>query len=143
MVSRMVAAGIPVCGHLGLTPQSVHALGGFRVQGRGEAAAERLKRDALALQEAGAYMIVLEMVPGVLAEQVTQALSIPTIGIGAGNQTSGQVLVMYDLLGMNLDFSPKFLKRYAHLGDTIADALARYKAELESREFPGPEHTFQ
>ena len=117
LVRRMVEAGIPVVGHLGLTPQSVHAFGGFRVQGRGEEAADRLMADALALQDAGAFMIVLEMVPAELAARVTEALSIPTIGIGAGAQTSGQVLVIYDLLGLNNDFKPRFVKHYASLED--------------------------
>lgn len=143
LVSRMVSAGIPVCGHLGLTPQSVHALGGYRVQGRGDEAGERLLEDALALQEAGAYMIVLEMVPAPLAARVTEALSIPTIGIGAGDVTSGQVLVIYDLLGLNTDFKPKFLKHFASLEETIIDALTTYREEVEARTFPGPEHTFK
>lgn len=143
LVQRMVEAGIPVVGHLGLTPQSVHAFGGFRVQGRGEEAADRLLADALALQEAGAFMIVLEMVPAELAARVTEALSIPTIGIGAGSQTSGQVLVIYDLLGLNNDFKPRFVKHYASLEDVVTDALSNYREEVESRAFPAEEHSFQ
>ncbi len=143
LVKRLVTAGVPVCGHLGLTPQSVHAMGGFRVQGRGDDAAKRLIEDALALQDAGAYMVVLEMIPAPLAAQVTEALEIPTIGIGAGNQTSGQVLVIYDMLGMNTDFTPKFLKCYANLEQEIEGALKQYKQEVVERTYPGPEHSFE
>ncbi len=142
MVHRMVEAGIPVVGHLGLTPQSVHAFGGYRVQGRDDAAAERLLADARALQDAGIYMLVLEMVPAELAHRVTELLSIPTIGIGAGNQTSGQVLVIQDLLGMNTDFQPRFVKRFAHLEDTIVDALSAYGDEVQSRAFPDDDHAY-
>ncbi len=138
----MVDIGIPVMGHLGLTPQSVHKLGGYSVQGRGDAGPQLL-HDALALQEAGVYAIVLEMVPADLAIEVTQALRIPTIGIGAGNGTSGQVLVGYDMLGLNDGFSPKFLKRYANLADTVREATAAYIAEVGDRSFPGPEHSFK
>lgn len=141
-VRAMSDMGIPVMGHLGLTPQSVHKLGGYSVQGRGDAA-EALLDDALALQEAGAYAIVLEMVPAELAARVTEALRIPTIGIGAGNQTSGQVLVCYDLLGLNEGFSPKFLKRYAQLAETVRDATRAYISEVRERSFPGPEHSFK
>lgn len=143
LVRRLTQAGVPVCGHLGLTPQSVHAMGGYRVQGRGEDASARLMRDALALQDAGAFMIVLEMIPAPLAKEVTEALSIPTIGIGAGNSTDGQVLVIYDLLGMNLDFNPKFLKRFANLDEVITEALSTYKREVVERTFPGIDHTFE
>ena len=143
LVRRLADAGVPVCGHLGLTPQSVHAFGGYRVQGRGDEAATRLIEDAQALQEAGAFMIVLEMVPAPLAAQVTESLQIPTIGIGAGNQTSGQVLVLYDLLGLNSSFTPRFVKRYAELEGTVVEALSQYKEELEQRSFPGDEHSFE
>ena len=142
LVDRLTGAGIPVCGHLGLTPQSVHALGGFRVQGRGDEAAERLVSDARALQDAGAYMIVLELVPTPLAARVTEALSIPTIGIGAGSATSGQVLVLHDMLGLNSDFVPKFVKHYADLEGRVVGALESYKREVEAREFPDPDHSF-
>lgn len=142
MVRRMTQAGIPVCGHLGLTPQSVHAFGGFHVQARSEEAGERLLQDALALQEAGAFMVVLEMVPSELAKRVTQALSIPTIGIGAGVHTSGQVLVIYDLLGLNQDFRPKFLKHFANLEDVVVAALNAYRAEVEAATYPDPDHSF-
>lgn len=143
LVARMVEAGIPVCGHLGLTPQSVHALGGFRLQGRGDEAAARLKRDALALQEAGAFMIVLEMVPAPLAAEVTEALEIPTIGIGAGPQTSGQVLVLQDMLGMNTDFKPRFVKHFASLEAIVTEALVAYRDEVTARTFPDEAHSFQ
>ncbi len=142
MVRRMTEAGIPVCGHLGLTPQSVHAFGGFRVQGKSDEAAQRLIADARALQEAGAYMLVLELVPTDLASRVTEELSIPTIGIGAGNQTSGQVLVIYDLLGLNTDFKPKFLKHYASLEETVVGALSQYREEVGARSYPDEEHSF-
>ncbi len=142
LVERMSQAGIPVVGHLGLTPQSVHAFGGYRVQGRGDEAATQLLADARALQEAGAYMLVLEMVPADLAAKVTEALSIPTIGIGAGNQTSGQVLVIQDLLGMNSDFKPKFVKRFAALEETIVDALSAYGDEVRHRAFPDDDHSY-
>lgn len=142
MVKRMSAAGIPVVGHLGLTPQSVHAFGGFHVQAREEAAAEQLINDALALQEAGIFMLVLEMVPAALARRVTEALTIPTIGIGAGSDTSGQVLVIYDLLGLNTSFRPKFLKHFAELEATVIDALKAYKSEVEARSYPDDDHSF-
>lgn len=142
LVSRMVEAGIPVVGHLGLTPQSVHAFGGFRVQARSEEAGEQLLRDAVALQEAGAHMIVFEMVPAELAARITQTLEIPTIGIGAGSQTSGQVLVLQDLLGLNLDFKPRFVKHFLTLEEDVVDALGRYRDEVESRTFPSDEHSF-
>jgi 3-methyl-2-oxobutanoate hydroxymethyltransferase len=141
-VRRLVDAGIPVCGHLGLTPQSFHTLSGYRVQGKGDDAAQRMIDDALALQDAGAYMIVLEMVPAALGKRVTEALVIPIIGIGAGVHTSGQVLVMYDLLGLNDSFKPKFLKRYAELGLTVEQALTAYREEVEARAFPDDAHSF-
>ena len=143
LVCRLTQAGVPVCGHLGLTPQSVHAFGGFGVQGRGEEAGEQVLADARALQEAGAFMIVLEMIPTPLAARVTEALEVPTIGIGAGNGTDGQVLVLYDLLGLNLSFKPRFAKRYEELEGVVVEALRRYKDEVEQREFPGTEHSFE
>jgi 3-methyl-2-oxobutanoate hydroxymethyltransferase len=142
-VAFLVERGIPVCAHLGLTPQSVHALGGYRIQGRTDAAAAQLLADARALQDAGASMLVLELIPAPVAVSVTEALRIPTIGIGAGNQTSGQVLVCYDLLGLNEGFSPKFLKRYAQLAETVRDATRAYISEVRERSFPGPEHSFK
>ena len=142
-VRRLVGAGIPVMGHVGLTPQSVHAMGGFKVQGRDNESAERILQDALALQEAGAYAIVLEAIPCELAGQITARLDIPTIGIGAGVGCDGQVLVCYDMLGMNPDFQPKFLKQYAALHDTIVEAAETFAKEVRAGEFPGPEHSFK
>jgi len=142
LVKRLTEAGVPVMGHLGLTPQSVHQLGGFKVQGRNAEAAKRLLEDARGLQEAGAYALVLEMVPAVLAKEVTEALTIPTIGIGAGAHTDGQVLVSYDLLGMNEDFKPRFLKTYANLFETITEAVESYCEEVKAGEFPSDEHAF-
>jgi 3-methyl-2-oxobutanoate hydroxymethyltransferase len=142
MIERMVRGGIPVVGHLGLTPQSVHAFGGFRVQAKSDEAAARLLADARALQDAGAYMLVLEMVPAQLAKRVTEELSIPTIGIGAGVHTSGQVLVIYDLLGLNLDFTPRFLKHYACLEETVTAALRDYHEDVQNRRFPTDDHSF-
>lgn len=141
-VERIVRAGIPVMGHIGLTPQSVHAMGGFKVQGKSAEAAQRLLRDAQAIESAGAYAIVLEGMPIELARVITKSLSIPTIGIGAGVECDGQVLVIYDLLGMNLAFKPKFVKRYVELGRTIPEAVRRFKLEIAEGEFPGEQHTF-
>ena len=140
-VTVLTRAGIPVCAHLGLTPQSVFALGGYRVQGRTPEAAERLIADALALQEAGATMLVLEMVPAALADEVTRRLSIPTIGIGAGVGCSGQIQVAHDLLGLYTAFLPKHAKRYAHLYDTMVEALATYAGDVREGRFPGEEHS--
>lgn len=142
-IARIVEAGIPVVGHVGLTPQSVHAMGGFRVQGRSDDAADRLVRDALAVQEAGAFCVVLEGMPMDVAAEVTAALDIPTIGIGAGPHCDGQVLVCYDLLGFDLSFTPRFLKRYAELETTITEALSSYRDEVRTGAFPGPEHAFK
>jgi 3-methyl-2-oxobutanoate hydroxymethyltransferase len=142
LVEKMTSQGIPVVGHLGLTPQSVHKFGGYRVQGRGEEAGDELLEDAKALETAGVFMLVLEMVPKELARQVTEALSIPTIGIGAGNGTSGQVLVLQDLLGMNQSFKPKFLKNFADLEKTVTEALSTYRDEVRQRVYPGDEHSF-
>jgi 3-methyl-2-oxobutanoate hydroxymethyltransferase len=141
-VERLVAAGIPVMGHLGLTPQSVHALGGYRVQGREEEAAERLRREAAALEGAGCFSLVLELVPGPLAAAVSQALSIPTIGIGAGAGCDGQVLVLPDALGMNPGFSPRFLKRFADLHGAALEGARAYVREVREGSYPAPEHTF-
>jgi len=141
-VEKIVQAGIPVVGHIGLTPQSVNALGGWRVQGRGDAAAEQLLHDAHAIEEAGAFALVLEMVPAELAAEVTQALRIPTIGIGAGRSCDGQVLVCNDLLGFDMSFSPKFLKRFAELQAPMTQAVSAYIDEVRSGAFPGPEHSF-
>lgn len=138
----IVRSGIPVQGHIGLTPQSINVLGGFRVQGRTAPAARALLDDALALEEAGCFSIVLESVPDRLAAYITERLSIPTIGIGAGAGTSGQVLVIHDLLGLYDRLSPKFAKRYAELGEAMASAILAYRSEVESRAFPAREHGY-
>lgn len=135
-VMRIVRAGIPVVGHVGLTPQSVHALGGFKVQGRGASGAEKVIADALAIEQAGAFCVVLEAIPPDVAEEVTQALSIPTIGIGAGAGCDGQVLVCTDLLGLARGHQPKFAKRFAELGDAAVAAIGTYVAEVRSGAFP-------
>ncbi|MBX9244676.1 3-methyl-2-oxobutanoate hydroxymethyltransferase [Actinotalea ferrariae] len=140
-VRLLTGAGIPVMGHLGFTPQSENVLGGKRVQGRGEGAAERLSADALALQEAGAFAIVLEMVPAPIAAQVTEILSVPTIGIGAGPQCDGQVLVWPDMAGLS-DWSPRFAKRYGRLREALTDATRAYLEDVRSGGFPGEEHSF-
>ncbi len=141
-VRAIVGAGIPVMGHLGLTPQAVHQLGGFRAQGRSAAAARRLMEDALLLQEAGCFALVLEAIPQRLAALVSQRLEIPTIGIGAGAGCDGQVLVTHDLLGLFDRFTPKFVKRYADFHAQMARAFAQYKQEVEKGLFPQEEHTF-
>jgi len=136
MIKRMTEVGIPVMGHLGLTPQSVHQLGGYRIQGRTNAAAEQLKADARALQDAGCYAIVLEGIPATLAAEVTNLLDIPTIGIGAGGACDGQVLVLYDLLGLDNRFNPKFLKKYADLHTGVVGALGAFADEVRDGAFP-------
>jgi 3-methyl-2-oxobutanoate hydroxymethyltransferase len=135
--------GIPVCAHLGLTPQSVDALGGFKVQGRTDAAAEKLINDAKALEQAGASLLVMECVPAALAKKVTQQLSIPTIGIGAGADCDAQVLVLHDMLGLNVDFKPKFVKNFLQetQGDVL-EALSLYAEQVKQRKFPTAEHSF-
>lgn len=142
-VRRIVQAGIPVVGHIGLRPQSVHTMGGFRVQGKTEDAASQIVEDARALEQAGAFLIVIEGVPADLAARVTEAISVPTIGIGAGVGCDGQVLVCYDMLGMFRDLRPRFVKRYAELGDTIAQAARTYIEEVQQGIFPGPEYSFK
>jgi 3-methyl-2-oxobutanoate hydroxymethyltransferase len=142
VIERIVRAGIPVMGHIGLTPQSVHKMGGYVVQGRGEDKAARLIADARALEEAGCYSLILEAIPADLGAEITRSVSIPTVGIGAGLECDGQVLVIYDLLGMNPEFSPKFVKKYANLAQVIGDAAARYREEVRGAAFPSPEHTF-
>lgn len=141
-IRAIVDAGIPVVGHVGLTPQSVNAFGGFRVQGRDSENADRILADAHAVAEAGAFAIVLEMVPAALAAQVTRELGIPTIGIGAGVSCDGQVLVCTDMLGMDQRFSPKFLLRYANLEATVTDAVQRYVADVKSGAFPTAAHSY-
>ncbi|HEV7364240.1 MAG TPA: 3-methyl-2-oxobutanoate hydroxymethyltransferase [Gemmatimonadales bacterium] len=142
-VAALVERGIPVIGHLGLTPQSVHALGGYRVQGRDAGAADRLINDAKALEAAGACSIVLELIPAALSARISQALTIPTIGIGAGPQCDGQVLVLHDMLGLNEQFAPKFLKHFAKLGDAVREAVRVYADEVRGGKYPGKEHSFE
>jgi 3-methyl-2-oxobutanoate hydroxymethyltransferase len=141
-VKAIVRAGIPVMGHIGLTPQTASQLGGFKVQGKDIAAAEQMITDALLLQEAGAFSIVLEAIPAPLAELITKKLTIPTIGIGAGVHCDGQVLVTHDLIGLFDRFVPKFVKPYANISGIIVDAYNQYAAEVASSTFPGPEHSF-
>jgi 3-methyl-2-oxobutanoate hydroxymethyltransferase len=141
-VRFIVERGIPVCAHIGLTPQSVYQLGGFRVQGRTDAAAERLRRDAKALEQAGASLLVLEAVPAALAKQITQEISIPTIGIGAGLDTDGQILVLQDMIGVYPRPSPKFSKNFMQGVPSVDAAVKAYIAAVKSRAFPGAEHSF-
>jgi 3-methyl-2-oxobutanoate hydroxymethyltransferase len=133
---------IPVVAHIGLTPQSLHRMGGFRVQGKGEEQEEKLLADALAVERAGAFAVVLEGIPMALAGRITAALAIPTIGIGAGPQCDGQVLVLHDILGLCSKYSPKFVKRYADLAPVISDAVSSYIAEVKSGTFPEERHSF-
>ncbi|MCH5265732.1 MAG: 3-methyl-2-oxobutanoate hydroxymethyltransferase [Lachnospiraceae bacterium] len=142
-IQAIVAAGIPVCAHLGLTPQSIHAFGGYRVQGKTEAAAKKLIEDAKAVEEAGAFAVVLECVPKKLADLITKNLQIPTIGIGAGAGCDGQVLVYQDMLGMFSDFTPKFVKRYAEIGEAMKKAFREYIEEVGSGAFPAAEHEYK
>jgi 3-methyl-2-oxobutanoate hydroxymethyltransferase len=140
-IAFLVARGVPVMAHIGLTPQSVNTLGGYRVVGR-DAEGDRLMADARAIADAGAFAVVLEKLPQGLAARITQAIAIPTIGIGAGVDCDGQVLVVDDMLGLFTEFHPKFVKRFAQLGDTADAAVAAYAAEVRARAFPAPEHTF-
>jgi 3-methyl-2-oxobutanoate hydroxymethyltransferase len=141
-VRRMIAAGIPVMGHLGLTPQSVNAFGGYKVQARGEADQERLMNDARALQAAGCFALVLEGIPAKLGADVSRVLTIPTIGIGAGAACDGQVLVTHDLLGLFQGHKPKFVRRYAELGDAMRESFERYIADVKARRFPGEQESY-
>ncbi|HQT26428.1 MAG TPA: 3-methyl-2-oxobutanoate hydroxymethyltransferase [Burkholderiales bacterium] len=134
--------GIPVCAHIGLTPQSVHRLGGYRVQGKSEEDAKRLLSEAAALEQAGASIVLMEAIPGELAAEITESLSIPTIGIGAGSACSGQVLVLYDMLGIYPGRQAKFVKNYMQGASGVSDAVGRYVDEVRRGVFPGPEHTF-
>jgi 3-methyl-2-oxobutanoate hydroxymethyltransferase len=142
VVAALVDVGIPVMAHLGFTPQSVNALGGFRVQGREDGARDRMLEDARRVQDAGAFSLVLELVPGPLAGEITGALDIPTIGIGAGPNCDGQVLVLPDMLGLNRGFQPRFLKRFAELADAAEAGIADYVSAVKGGEYPGAEHTF-
>jgi 3-methyl-2-oxobutanoate hydroxymethyltransferase len=141
-VRAVTRAGIPVMGHLGFTPQSVHALGGYRVQGRETEAADRLVEEARSLEAAGAFSIVLELVPAAVSRRVTDAVRVPTIGIGAGAGCDGQVLVLHDLLGLNDAFAPKFLKRYARMGEEARDAVRRFRDEVRDGTYPDDAHSF-
>ncbi|MGZ0053249.1 3-methyl-2-oxobutanoate hydroxymethyltransferase [Brevibacillus gelatini] len=142
LITRLVQAGIPVVGHIGLTPQSVHQLGGYKVQGRDLEAAKKLLDDALAIQHAGAFALVLECVPEEVAKMIAEKLEIAVIGIGAGAGCDGQVLVFHDLVGYASQLTPKFVKRYADIGTSIREAVAAYIKEVELRRFPGPDHVF-
>jgi 3-methyl-2-oxobutanoate hydroxymethyltransferase len=141
-IRAITRCDIPVVGHVGLTPQSVHRMGGYRVQGREEVQRQRLRDDARAVQEAGAFSVVLEGIPADLAGEITEELAIPTIGIGAGPRCDGQVLVMQDLLGLFDEFRPKFVKRFGELGKPVRDAVRAYADEVRSGKFPGKEHSF-
>lgn len=141
-IRAIVNAGIPVCGHLGLTPQSVNQFGSYGLRAKGDAEAERLKRDAKLLEEAGCFALVLEKIPAALAAEVSASLSIPTIGIGAGAGCDGQVLVIQDALGMNEGFAPKFLRKYADLATVIKDSLGRYIADVKSGDFPNASESY-
>lgn len=141
-IKAIVDAGIPVCAHLGLTPQSINAFGGFKVQGKTEAAAKKLIEDAKAVEEAGAFAVVLECVPAKIAELVTKEVHIPTIGIGAGNVCDGQVLVYQDMLGMFSDFTPKFVRRFADIGTIMKEAFTAYDEAVKDGSFPSKEHEY-
>ena len=141
-IRHMVQAGVPVMGHLGLTPQSVNQLGGYGLRGKGEAEAEKLLNDAKLLDEAGCFAIVLEKIPAELAKRVTEMVSCPTIGIGAGNVTDGQVLVLHDMLGLNEGFKPKFLRQFAHLGEAVKGAVSDYIAAVKDTTFPSQEESY-
>jgi len=141
-VAFLVEMGIPVMGHIGLTPQSVHEFGGYKIQGRGEDASQRLMNDARALEEAGVFSVVLEGIPAGLTKRITESLSVPTIGIAAGPHCDGQVLVIYDLLGLDQEFQPRFVRRYANLSETVGQALSDFSKEVRDGTFPAPEHSF-
>ncbi|WP_447599544.1 3-methyl-2-oxobutanoate hydroxymethyltransferase [Nitrospira sp. Nam80] len=142
-IQAMTSVGIPVVGHLGMTPQSVHQYGGYKVQGKGKDRADMLLQDAEALQAAGAFAVVLEAIPAPLARKITESLTIPTVGIGAGPSCDGQVLVLYDLLGLFDDFVPKFVRPYGHLKADALEALRRYKEEVEQQKFPTESESYQ
>ena len=142
-IKAIVKASIPVCAHIGLTPQSINAFGGFKVQGKGKEEAQRLLDEARAVEEAGAFAVVLECVPAKLAKKISESISIPTIGIGAGAGCDGQVLVYQDMLAMYSDFKPKFVKQYAQIGSVMKDAFRQFIAEVKSGAFPSEEHTFK
>ena len=142
-IKAIVGASIPVCAHIGLTPQSINAFGGFKVQGKGEKQAQQLLDDARRVQEAGAFAVVLEGIPALLAQKITDTLDIPTIGIGAGAGCDGQVLVYQDMLGMFTDFKPKFVKHFANVGEIMTEAFKTFDQEVKEGVFPAPEHTYK
>jgi 3-methyl-2-oxobutanoate hydroxymethyltransferase len=141
-VKKIVSAGIPVMGHLGLTPQSIYKFGTYTVRAKEEAEAQKLKKDALLLQEAGAFAIVLEKIPAALAKEVSESLTIPTIGIGAGNDCDGQVLVMHDMLGINTEFKPRFLRQYLNINELATAAVQQYIKDVKSKDFPNKEEQY-
>jgi 3-methyl-2-oxobutanoate hydroxymethyltransferase len=141
-VKRIVSAGIPVMGHLGLTPQSIYKFGTYNVRAKEEAEANKLRNDALLLQEAGCFAIVLEKIPASLAKEVSESLNIPTIGIGAGMDCDGQVLVMHDMLGINTEFKPRFLRKYLNMAEQVTDAVKKYIADVKSSDFPNEQEQY-
>ncbi len=141
-IRALIENGIPVMGHIGLTPQSIHVFGGYKVQGKTHPDAERLLKDALAIEAAGVFSTVLEGMPAALAKEITAAVGVPTVGIGAGPHCDGQVLVVHDLLGLYGDLKPKYVKRYANLGDEMKKAFGEYKKDVETGKFPGPENCY-
>lgn len=141
-IKRLVDLGIPVMGHVGLTPQSIHTIGGYKLQGTTEREAQKIMHDAEMLEAAGCFSVVLEKIPAQLAQRVTEKLSIPTIGIGAGGRCDGQILVLHDILGLFQDFSPKYVKRYAAIGETISNAVKQYYDDVKKGVYPGEEHSF-
>jgi len=143
LIKHIVESGVPVMGHLGLTPQSIHQLGGPKIQGRDNKTAEKLKKDSHDLEEAGCFSLVLECVPALLSTEISNSLQIPTIGIGAGAGCDGQILVLQDMLGMNKDFSPKFLKKFLQSSDLITEALNSYVTEVKDHSFPAKEHSYE
>lgn len=143
LIKHLVESGIPVMGHLGLTPQSIHQLGGHKVQGRSSDQAKKLVTDSLALEKAGCFSLVFELIPSKLSAEITSQLHIPTIGIGAGASTSGQVLVLQDMLGLNPDFKPKFLKKFADINTTIQSAVNTYCDDVKKLQFPKQDHSYE
>lgn len=141
-IKRIVSAGIPVMGHLGLTPQSIHKFGTYTVRAKEEAEANKLRQDALHLQEAGCFAVVLEKIPAQLAKEVTESLHIPTIGIGAGMHCSGQVLVMHDMLGINTEFKPRFLRTYLNMAELVTGAVKQYISDVKNKEFPNEQEQY-
>ena len=141
-IKRLVDLGIPVMGHVGLTPQSIHKFGGYKLQGKTEKDSQRLMEDAKLLESSGCFSIVLEKITSTLAKKITEAISIPTIGIGAGPHCDGQILVLHDIIGLFTDFTPKYVKRYAHVGDEIRKAIQQYKQEVKKGIYPDKEHSF-